>query len=305
MKDTLRFLTFGNAIHPCICLGFTLMICQVGWGQDSTQVIRLKSAYLHLEADVSIPAKEEGVIKEIRCKVGDEIKADDLLALIDDQAASLLAQKAEMELKIASAEAKSGSKIQLSQAELKVAEAKLVRGRASDRKFDNSFSDTELEQLELDVTTKKIQLEESRRLQETALKRELLSQNALDLANALVERHQIRSTVEGMVIEVLRDPGEWVKPGEPVFRVIGLKKLKVIGFVDSRFASKDLVGRTIVVKSSKEGQASIFQKGKLIFVSPEFDPVNKQVKVIATVSNPDKRLNPGEKVLVEILPAGQ
>lgn len=120
-----------------------------------------------------------------------------------------------------------------------------------------------------------------------------LKAHAVDQAQLLCQRREVRSPLDGVVAEVFRHRGEWVEPGQRVLRIVRLDRLKVEGFVDSRQISSDLTGASVrVVVESNAGQ-SVTVLGKMVFVSPEIDPVNNQVRVWAEVENPDQRLRPG------------
>lgn len=264
--------------------------------------IPVQSAFLTLESEVEVPAREAGVLRTVAVELGDEVAAGDLLARIDDQSARLLARKAELELAIAEARAQSDAAVRLCQEELRVAEIKLARGTDSKNRFDVALSDSELDQLKLEVAKKKIELEEALLEQSNARKQQQLSGNALDLANALRDRHQIVSPLEGTVVEINRQPGEWVKPGDAVFRVVGLKSLRVVGFIDARRATPKLVGQSVLVVYEKGTPNEVTRQGKVLFVSPQIDPINQQVKIMATVPNEDKKMSPGQRVEMSVDP---
>ena len=63
-------------------------------------------------------------------------------------------------------------------------------------------------------------------------------------------------------------------------------------------------GLSVVVPCYNE-EKSIIVKGKIVFVSPEIDPVNAQVRVWAEVENPDLSLRPGLQAEMIIDPASR
>ncbi len=71
-------------------------------------------------------------------------------------------------------------------------------------------------------------------------KLELMSlKRAVSIAEARLERRRLRAPFDGLVVEQKKHKGEWVEPGEAVFRLIGLDRLYVEGFID-RTAARDL-----------------------------------------------------------------
>jgi multidrug efflux pump subunit AcrA (membrane-fusion protein) len=121
-----------------------------------------------------------------------------------------------------------------------------------------------------------------------------LKARAADQAKLQLSRRQIRSPLDGVVVETLRHRGEWLEPGQRVLRVVRLDRLKVEGFVDSRQIIGSLRGAAVrVLVQPSDEDKSVVVKGKIVFVSPEIDPVNGQVRVWAEVENPDLTLRPG------------
>ena len=268
------------------------------YGQTANR-IEFHSAFLQVESEANVPAREPGVLDSIFMKVGQDVEVDDTIAKIDDRATELLMNKAELEVQIAAATAQSNTNVRLYQKELEIAESELKIGESSRDKFDRSISQLELDQLKLAVVEKTLKLEEAQVENSNAKLKEKLVRNELQVVEALKERHRIKSPLTGTVVEVFKNPGEWVKPGDAVCRVITLKSLKVVGFVDASVATPDLIGRTVNVVSDQGGK-KISRKGVIIFVSPEVDPVNRHVQVWARVPNEDKRLSPGRRVNVSI-----
>ena len=115
----------------------------------------------------------------------------------------------------------------------------------------------------------------------------------------------IKSPLDGVVVEINQRPGEWVEPGETMFRVVRIDRLRVEAFLDAHQAAGLLVGRPVKLAIDAKGDATAEFSGKIVFVSPEVDPVNGQVRVWAEVENPDGQLRPGVhgKLSIGPLPA--
>ena len=81
--------------------------------------------------------------------------------------------------------------------------------------------------------------------------------------------------------------------GDRVIRMIRLDRLRVEGFLPVRTARRELEGSPVRLSIEHPGRPTAQYTGKLIFVSPEVDPVNDQVRVFADIENPDLTLRPG------------
>ena len=161
--------------------------------------------------------------------------------------------------------------------------------------------------LEQDQTVERLKLSvEQARLQKEVdgLTRELKSR-LVDQAKLHVQRRQIRSPLDGVVVEIMRHRGEWLEPGQRVLRIVRLDRLRVEGFVDAKKIRGELRDAPVRVEVELADQVKAKVKGKIVFVSPEVDPVNGQVRVWAEVENPDLRLRPGLQAEMVIEPVGK
>ena len=107
--------------------------------------------------------------------------------------------------------------------------------------------------------------------------------------------------MSGLVTEVKRHKGEWVEPGQSIVRILRLDRLRAEGLASAELLGCDLHGRPVALKVEQEGKPVEFT-GKVVFVSPEIDPVNGQVRVWAEIDNKDGKLRPGQPVKMVISP---
>ena len=82
--------------------------------------------------------------------------------------------------------------------------------------------------------------------------------------------------------------------GAPVLRLVAVDKLRAEGFLPAEQASPELVGKRVTFVSTI-GQQSMQATGELRFVSPEMDPVTRQVRVWAALDNSDGAFRPGQQ----------
>ncbi len=124
-------------------------------------------------------------------------------------------------------------------------------------------------------------------------------QAAVSISQTKLDRHIVRTTVAGMITEVAVEPGEWVEAGEPLVRIISLDPIRVECFVDGRKHGRELVGRDVEFIPSGAGNNPALP-GSITFISPELHPVTGQVRVWATVSNPDGKIGSGTPGTLEL-----
>ena len=96
-----------------------------------------------------------------------------------------------------------------------------------------------------------------------------------------------------MIVQVHKHLGDWVEPGDKLLRLIRLDRLRTEAFLDAAQATPGMEGRAVSLSVEQPGKAAIVFPGKLIFVSPEIDPNNRSVRVLAEFNNPNSALQPG------------
>jgi multidrug efflux pump subunit AcrA (membrane-fusion protein) len=102
---------------------------------------------------------------------------------------------------------------------------------------------------------------------------------------------------------VHRRAGEWVAPGETLVRIVRIDRLRAEGFIDAALAEVDLVGAEArLAITSAGGEKRVFA-GVVVFVSPEIDPVNGQVKIWAEIENRSLALRPGLRGELTVSPS--
>ncbi|WP_417748462.1 HlyD family secretion protein [Rosistilla oblonga] len=120
-----------------------------------------------------------------------------------------------------------------------------------------------------------------------------LYQNALDAAQLQLAQHQVQAPFDGVVVELYRQQGEWVKPGDPIVRVLRLDRLRVEGFLPTQLLRSDLVGSPAEIHVVGFAKQSLVFQGEVSFVSPEVDAVNNEVAIWAEFDNPELLAWPG------------
>ncbi len=125
-------------------------------------------------------------------------------------------------------------------------------------------------------------------------------QKHVEIAGERVERRKLRAPFSGMVVEQLKNPGEWVEIGESVLRIVQMDVLSVEGYVSANLVTSASRGRKVIVACGSSVDSRI--EGTLVFVSPEIDSVSQQVLVRAVIKNPDLHFRPGQPAQMWIAP---
>ena len=104
------------------------------------------------------------------------------------------------------------------------------------------------------------------------------------------------------MVQVHRHRGEWVEPGEAVVRILRLDRLRAEGFLNVRYLGPDVESRPVTLTVDLPDEPGAEFPGKIVFVSPEIDPVNSQVSIWVEIDNEALRLRPGMRAKMTIAP---
>ena len=255
---------------------------------------------INLLEQAEVPAREAGVLMSLDAREGTPVKEGAVLARIDDTEAVFLQQRAKLELDIAVKNAANDLAVRTAEKTRDVAQAIYQRTNEGAQKFRNSISQTELDHLRLDADKAELALRQAQHEGEVAKVTAQLKQVEFEFAGRHVERRKITAPFGGVVVEVNRRRGEWVEPGNRVLRLVRLDRLRAEGFLDAQQARPELAGRRVTLTIDPSEKLPQPVTGKIVFVSPEVDPVNGQVRVLAEIENPSLTLRPGVRATLVI-----
>ncbi|CAL1151156.1 unnamed protein product [Cladocopium goreaui] len=255
--------------------------------------IVVRSSILTVAEAVAVPAPQSGVLLELNVREGATLSAGQSIAQIDAREQRLHAELVRQDLAIARRESESDVRVRLAAKENKVAEAELGRATQVNATLPNTVSAKEVDRLRLAVERTELEIEHA------AFEREMLAAKMkrieadLRLAEHRVERLAIAASIGGVVAETPHRAGEWVKEGETIARLVRVDALRVEGYVRVEDALQGLVGRPVEVEAPLPGGEVLRARGRVVFVSPEAEPVDAKVRFWAEVDNGELKLRPG------------
>lgn len=256
--------------------------------------IQVDSVQVTLIKQVVVPAEEAGVLDSAMVKEGDLVKEGDILARIGDAEAQLDRRKAQLEMDIAELRSKNDVSIRYAKKSSEVMAAELKRSEEAVASVKTAVSKTELDRQRLAVQKTDLEIEQAEMdLKEQDLNYQLKA-NEYALATRAVERREIRSPLSGKIVEVSKQRGEWVEPGNQVFRIVEIGRLRVKGYLNINQLLGVSEGRPATLFIDLPGRPRLEFPGKLVFISPEVNEVNgEQVEIWAEVENKNLTLRPG------------
>jgi macrolide-specific efflux system membrane fusion protein len=283
-----------------------LIVCLTVFSMPSiafgAEPLVVESALLRLTQQVEVPARAQGVISAIQVTEGDSVEQGTLLAQMDDVEAQLMQGRAAIELQLNKEKVANNVAIRSAQRALVFNQAEFKRVERAGRDTPGSITISELEQVKFRAEQAEFDLEKAQHERRQDQLSADLKAKELELSQYNIDVRKILAPINGVVVEVLRQPGEWVEPGEKVLRIVRMDRLRAEGMVHIRDLPPDLRGAPVSITMELPGKGETTFAGKVVFVSPEISPVNGQVRVWAEVDNKDGLLKPGLRPRMTIVP---
>jgi RND family efflux transporter MFP subunit len=251
-------------------------------------VKRYRVALIH---EARVPGQEPGVLVELNAFEGQLVKAGDVLGRIDDTQPKLQGQIAWEEWQAAKEKAENDVDVEYAKKATELARVELEKSQEINKNRPGTVADIDVRRQLL--TWERGQLETKRAQSERKIASFTAEAKKIEIqaAKEAVNRRQITSPVDGMVVKVHLHKGEWVQPGEPVVHVVRLDRLKVEGEVDiKQYSPSQLMNRPVSVEAELQGRKVQFQ-GRITFVRPLLDGRGRTYVIKAEVDNREENEN--------------
>ena len=255
--------------------------------------------------DIQVAAQEAGLLVHLRDDQGRVVATQDgqsvrrgmQIAQVDDQQPRLQRQAAEAELKASLARSEDDIEVRYAEAACRVAQSEYSAAEDANRRVNNTVPLSEVRRLQLTQHRAYLQIDRSKMEREVARLNTEVSQAAVDSANASIERRSVVSPIDGLLLTILKKPGEWVQAGEPVARVARMDRLRVEGFLSaSQYNPSEIAGQPVTVSFELARGRKVSLPGRVTFVSPQVQAGNRH-RVRAEVANAQEKgqwlLRPG------------
>jgi len=262
---------------------------ETGSSRNSAQAadILLKHCTLEYKKTSLLGANQMGVLEECRVVPGDRVKAGQVLGHLRDE-------EFRAELDARTMQAASNIAIWVAEARHKLALSKLER---TQKLINRNFASIE----ELSIQREE---EEAERLSiEEARQNKKLAELQRKQTEATIRSREIRSPHDGVVVEVLKVPGQSISAADPVLRVVDPSEIRVTGYLDVPDVWRVRPGQAVKIWADIWGAELQIEEaftGQVEYVDLLISPENQTCKVTAIVSNREDRLRSGLEARMEI-----
>lgn len=149
------------------------------------------------------------------------------------------------------------------------------------------------------VNQRQIEYDASKKLEEKGFNSKVrLAQARADLENAKAElrdaevslnKTKIEAPFDGVIFRQDVEVGDYLAVGDPVFTVVDLDPIELVGYVSERRLNEIEVGKEALA-DFLDGQK---MTGKVSYVAPAADPQTRTFQVVISAENPDMQIKEG------------
>lgn len=236
--------------------------------------------------DIHVAAAEMGTLQTVSVKDGEQVTGGQLLARLNDDVLKV-------SLEVADAGMKATGELETAKTQLDLKQVEL-------EKLQELFEREHASQQELDRVSGELRVAESRLM----TVREDLDIRRLEHARiqAQLKQREIRSTIDGVIVEVKKEEGEFVSPSDPVVaRVVQLNPLRVVFSVPNERRGDVRTGQTVRMQIA----GGDTPEGTVEHVSPVADASSGTFQVNVRLPNPEGQWHGGEKSVLILTPADE
>lgn len=219
--------------------------------------------------EAQVPGREPGVLAALEAKEGMQVKAGGVVGRIDDSEPTMQKRIKMREHETEKEKATNDVNIRYAQAATDVSKVAYDKSAQANKKVPGSVSFIELNKLKLEWRKAELQIEQAELEKRVAGLTADVKAAEVDNAELGINRRQIVSPIDGIVVKVYKHLGEWVAPGDPVVRIVRVDRLRMEGFLSSaEYGPEEIDGKPITVEVQLARGRKVTFPGKVVFVSP-------------------------------------
>lgn len=245
--------------------------------------------------EVKVPARSAGILAALKMREGQTVARHAVMAELDQGSEQVELARSKEEHEQVKAQAENEIPTRLAKKVLEIARLDLSRAQDARRNLKQSISQAELDHLELEVARGELALEMALHQQRLAQIQVNIKTHQVSLAEIALKRRAIEAPQTGVIAAINYQQGEWVELGQSLCRLLVLDRVRVETLLPAVVATPALTGRKVDFVALQSGQVRSTYPGVVVFVSPELDPVNGNVRVWVEVENAHGKLRPGSR----------
>lgn len=266
-----------------LCVASTCLFVLGGWPDAGQVVAEIQSINQRWQGvlrpcrEVELTAELPGILEQVSCKEGTEIKAGQVLAKMDD---------ALQQLQVESAELQAQSDAAIEQQRLQLQETKIVLNHVKESRAQGGASEWEERRATLDLEQAEVGLKE-------AQEQKKLLGVSLRLEQQALQRYRVMAPFDGKVVEIQAEQGATLGQGDPILTCITLNPLEAELYLPVRLWDDLVVGKPYPLIASQPAQDRVKLIGTLESKDERIDTSTQSFRCILSIPNPDSKFLPG------------
>lgn len=198
-----------------------------GGAQPALQGNSIANVEAHVRAihDIKLAAQADGILQELLFDEGAAIEKGQHVLTVDERTAQAEVAVAQKEFEAATAQASQDANVRFSKKVAEVSEIEYNEIYALLSKNSASRQEARRKLLEYEKAREGIKVAEVDHTKDILAA--AVAKEKVAAANVQLTLRKVVSPYDGIIVERLRDQGEWVKAGEPILRLVHMKEVKI------------------------------------------------------------------------------
>jgi multidrug efflux pump subunit AcrA (membrane-fusion protein) len=228
---------------------------------------------------VQVSAQADGLISDLLADEGSVVKQGDPLLTIDSRVATAELAVAEKEKESAEKTAEQTANVDYAKAAAEVSREEYEAERELWQKGATTYSVLKRKRLEAERAIYGVDVAEVEH-ENNGLAADVAAEK-VRAAKVRLELYQVLAPYDGVIVQRLRDRGEWTRAGDPIMRLVSMNEMKVEAFV----SVEDIQARGVSISQLENAPMQVevtlvqgernsrpYQQNTTVdFVSPEID----------------------------------
>jgi len=250
-----------------------------GWQTADAQILKV---FTEPYETIRVATAEPGRVGEVFVQLGDVVKHGDLIVSLDNRVL-------DQTRKLATAKANARGSLEFAESELQLKSNRL-------EKYKSVQSEGFAGKVELEIA--KSELASAQARWQAALDEQ--TQNQLEVAriDAMIEQRQVRSPIDGVVIQLNHKTGEYISSNEPETAVIvDLSRLRAKFYLLTEQAEKLAAGQRVNLRLLQDDKPVA---GVIKYLAPVTSADSLTVEVDVVIDNQQNQIRSGVPVRIEL-----
>jgi RND family efflux transporter MFP subunit len=266
------------------CSGITAALLSTTAYVTAQETVR--DCVITAKSTVKLGSPEEGILTETLVDRGDHVNKGDIVAKLDTEVEQLSAELARLQAKNTVEIRSSRAQAEFRRKEVDRLETLHSQKTVPEKSYDQAVIESQLADLALEAANTE------HRLNEVEYRR----------ARAHLDRRSIRSPVDGVIVDVMLSPGEYVHEQAPLMSIAEIDPLNVEVFIP--VAQYGAIATGMEAEVRPEEPIGGRYRARVTVVDNVFDPASRTFGVRLELPNPDHALPAGLRCTVQFQQEG-